>query len=181
LVHNFFPPDLIASNEHEEGMCRNDSNEQHEPVRQEDAYAQAKNKNKKRKTNDELPVGKALIVDARPAVKTVFKVDLTDAPSHMKDRMRDTGKTVYHLILADPGEDDDPGEYDLDGLVDGNVEADVRSAEITAYFMSKCIPRFEFTGCEPIQSVFTLESNKRKPELDYTRESPSAAETQKCV
>ena len=134
---------MISSNE-----CPVHSNE-HEPVRQEGAYSRAK-KIKKRNT----PLGKALIFNAQePGEPTVYEVDLTDAPSHMKRRINmNAGKTVHNHLYDD-------GPEALDGLVDPDAEeAEERSEEIMAYFESKCIPQFEFKPpcCEPIQYVFTL-------------------------
>lgn len=126
--------------------------EEHEPIRQEKAYAQAKRQKAVRKD-----IGYAILANAQePGEPSLYLFSLKDAPHHMKQRLllnaQKDNKYKYEFLHED-------GPEALDGLVKPNSEeGEERTNEVMEYLESKCSEDFEFNPPSrvPICFSFTL-------------------------
>ena len=98
----------------------------HEPIRQEDAHAQAK---KKQKVT--VFTAHVIVADARePGEPQLFYFSLQDAPRHMQKQLKQNNNTTYEFLSND-------GTESLMGLVNENSEeADARAEEVWNYIDS---------------------------------------------
>ena len=98
----------------------------HEPIRQEDAHAQAK---KKQKVT--VFTAHVIVADARePGEPQLFYFSLQDAPRHMQKQLKQNNNTTYEFLSND-------GAESLMGLVNVNSqEAEERAEEVWDYIDS---------------------------------------------
>ena len=92
----------------------------HEPIRQEDAHAQAKKKQKK-----SVFTAHVIVADARePGEPQLFYFSLEDAPKHMKIQLKRNNSDIYEFLSNDSVES-------LMGLVnEESEEAEERAEEV---------------------------------------------------
>ena len=100
----------------------------HEPIRQEDAHAQAKKKQKK-----SVFTAHVIVADARePGEPQLFYFSLEDAPKHMKIQLKRNNSDIYEFLSNDSVES-------LMGLVnEESEEAEERAEEVWNYIDNKC-------------------------------------------
>ena len=132
---------------------------EHEPVRQEEAYAQAKKKQRavrqeKAQHKKKKEIGYGILANAQePGEPSLYLFNLTDAPQHMKQRLlynaRDN-KYKYEFLHED-------GPDTLDGLVNPNSEeGEERTNEVMEYLKSKCSEEFEFNPPSRVLICFSF-------------------------
>ena len=100
----------------------------HEPIRQEDAHAQAKKKQKK-----SVFTAHVIVADARePGEPQLFYFSLEDAPKHMQIQLKRNNSDIYEFLSND-------GVESLMGLVnEESEEAEERAEEVWNYIDNKC-------------------------------------------
>ena len=99
----------------------------HEPIRQEDAHAQAKKKQKS------VFTAHVIVADARePGEPQLFYFSLEDAPKHMQNQLKRNNSDIYEFLSND-------GVESLMGLVnEESEEAEERAEEVWNYIDNKC-------------------------------------------
>ena len=100
----------------------------HEPIRQEDAHAQAKKKQKR-----SVFTAHVIVADARePGEPQLFYFSLEDAPKHMQNQLKKNNRDIYEFLSND-------GVESLMGLVnEESEEAEERAEEVWNYIDNKC-------------------------------------------
>ena len=120
----------------------------HEPIRQEDAHAQAKKKQKK-----SVFTAHVIVADARePGEPQLFYFSLEDAPKHMQNKLKQNNRDIYEFLSND-------GVESLMGLVnEESEEAEERAEEVWNYIDNKCNNENKFQPGihRSIQYSFTL-------------------------
>lgn len=119
----------------------------HEPIRQEDAHAQAKKKQKR-----SVFTAHVIVADARePGEPQLFYFSLEDAPKHMQNQLKRNNSDIYEFLSNES----------LMGLVnEESEEAEERAEEVWDYIDNKCNNENKFKPGihRSIQYSFTLAS-----------------------
>ena len=119
----------------------------HKPIRQEDAHAQAKKKQKR-----SVFTAHVIVADARePGEPQLFYFSLEDAPKHMQNQLKRNNSDIYEFLSNES----------LMGLVnEESEEAEERAEEVWDYIDNKCNNENKFKPGihRSIQYSFTLAS-----------------------